>query len=236
MPMKLSNNYAVIITAGGSGKRMGYKTKKQYLNIAGKPVLFWTLERFLTHGSFSQFIISLPEEDISDLRIQLDEKYPEYEIMLVAGGAERQDSVLNALHACDPETELVFIHDGVRPFVKKSDLDNLLRKMENSQAAILAGKEKNTLKQVKQHTIEKTIPRENIYRAFTPQVFKYKQILDLHTKAKNVAFNFTDDASIFEYFGKPVEVVECGDYNLKLTEPADLKYAEYIIKNDLFKE
>jgi len=236
MPMKLSNNYAVIITAGGSGKRMGFQTKKQFLKIAGKPVLFWTLERFIRHGSFSQFIISLPKDDITAMQKQLDENFPEVMIKLVAGGAERQDSVLNALQACDPATELVFIHDGVRPFVKKSDLANLISKLDNCEGAILAGKEKNTLKQVKQEIIEKTVPRENIYKAFTPQAFKFKQILQLHIQAQAIDFKFTDDASILEYFGKPVEIVECGDYNLKLTEPADLQYAEYIIKNDLFKE
>ncbi len=156
--------------------------------------------------------------------------------VMVAGGSERQHSVLNALKACNPETDLVFIHDGVRPFVKQSDLDNLISKMENCDAAILAGKEKNTLKLVKQNIIEKTVPRVNIYKAFTPQVFRFKQIIELHAKAKDVEYNFTDDASILEYFGKLVEIVECGDYNLKLTEPADLQYAEYIIKNDLFKE
>jgi len=215
---------------------MGCNTKKQFLEIVGKPILFWTLDCFLKHGSFSQFIISLPKDDIAEMHEQLRKSYPEFEINLVAGGAERQDSVLNALHACNPETDLVFIHDGVRPFVKQSDLDNLISKMENCDAAILAGKEKNTLKLVKQNTIEKTVPRVNIYKAFTPQVFRYKQILELHAKAKDVEYNFTDDASILEYFGKPVEIVECGDYNLKLTEPADLKYAKYIIKNDLFKE
>ena len=236
MPMKLRNNNTVIITAGGSGKRMESKVKKQFMEIAGKPILFWTLERFLKHGSFSQIIISLPEDDIVDMQIQLERYYPEVAIKLVAGGSERQHSVLNALKACNPETDLVFIHDGVRPFVKQSDLDNLISKMENCDAAILAGKEKNTLKLVKQNIIEKTVPRVNIYKAFTPQVFRFKQIIELHAKAKDVEYNFTDDASILEYFGKLVEIVECGDYNLKLTEPADLQYAEYIIKNDLFKE
>lgn len=236
MPMKLSKNNTVIITAGGSGKRMGFNTKKQFLEIAGKPILFWTLECFLKHGSFSQVIISLPEADISELQKQLQISYPEDEIKLVAGGAERQDSVLNALQACNQNTDLVFIHDAVRPFVKQIDLDNLISKMETCDAAILAGKEKNTLKLVKQNLIEKTVPRENIYKAYTPQVFSYKQILEFHVQAKTVEHNFTDDASILEYFGKPVEIVECGDYNLKLTEPADLQYAEYILKNDLFKE
>lgn len=234
--MKLRKNYAVIITAGGSGKRMGYKTKKQFLEIAGKPILFWTLERFLKHGSFAQIIISLPKSDIANMQKQLEQSYPSFEIKLVAGGAERQESVLNALQACQPDTELVFIHDGVRPFVRQSDIDKLISKMDNCEATILAGREKNTLKQVKQGLIMKTVPRETIYKAFTPQVFKFKQILELHTKAQSVEYNFTDDASILEYFGKPVEIVECGDYNLKLTEPADLQYAEYIIKNDLFKE
>ncbi|MBT3168432.1 MAG: 2-C-methyl-D-erythritol 4-phosphate cytidylyltransferase [Candidatus Cloacimonetes bacterium] len=212
-----------IITAGGNGSRLQNKTKKQFLEISGKPLIFWTIEVFVNHPEIDEIIVSLPPDEQKWQKKILAE-FPK--ITFVEGGKERQDSVFNALKKCPVDTDFVLIHDGVRPFVSAKEISQLLIKVTTEKAVIPISKIKNTVKQIERGKIVKTVSRENLVNALTPQVFDFNLIFDCHKKAKN---NFTDDAAILEHFDYSVAVLECSSKNFKITEPFDLEIAKYIL-------
>jgi len=220
-----------IITAGGSGKRLHKNIKKQFIKIAGKPVLGWTLDHFVNHPQIDRIIITLPQAEIESFQIILNKEYPDYQFTLIEGGAERQVSVLNALQACPPATKYVLIHDGVRPFISKQLISNLLQEIEQAEAILPVSKVKNTIKEVDKNEIKRTIPRANLVNALTPQVFRFPLILQLHQKAKATGLQVTDDASLCENFGYKVKYWLTDGLNFKITDSHDLEIAKFLIKN-----
>ncbi len=221
---------SVIITAGGSGKRFGGKTKKQFLTIKGKPILFYTIENFYNNPQIDEIIISLPENS-EEYKKQILKSYPEKPIRFANGGKERQDSVYNALLQCNPKTDYVMIHDGVRIFLTDKEIDMLLSEVITKKKVILAKKINDTIKKVNNGKIIGTVDRKPLFSALTPQVFDYNLILNLHKKANLQNRYFTDDAALCEYFGEDVFIVETFEFNIKITTPADLLVAEKILRN-----
>jgi 2-C-methyl-D-erythritol 4-phosphate cytidylyltransferase len=219
-----------IITAGGSGKRLQTKIKKQFLHVHGRPLLFYTLDKFIEHPQIDDVIITLPQTELDEFQKVIDQEYPAKRITCILGGTERQDSVFNALSACPFDTEIVLIHDGVRPFIKAEEISDLIKIAENDKAVIPVSKIKNTIKKIDNGKILKTIPREDLVSALTPQVFQYKLILEMHKKAKSEELNFTDDAAILEHYGIPVSALETSAQNIKITDAFDLKLAEILLK------
>ena len=149
---------------------------------------------------------------------------------IITGGDTRQVSVLAGLKACPRTTGDVAIHDGVRPFVRRTLIDNLFEKVKKTKAVIPAVKAKETVKFVDKEMLCKTLPRENIYLAQTPQVFNYAVILDIHEKAAETEYEATDDAMLAEQYGLKVMVVPGYYDNIKITTPADLVLAEEMLK------
>lgn len=223
--MKIS----VIITAGGAGKRLPGKTKKQFLRLADKPILLHTLERFLTEKIVNEIIISLPQEDFLTQSRKIKESYPQADISFVEGGKERQDSVYNALLACSTNCEIVLIHDGVRPFFSKDIIAKMIGKVKTGTGVIPVSKVKNTIKECEYGLVKKTIPRTNLYNVHTPQCFMYQDILKLNKEAIRDNKIYTDDASLFEEMGLKVTTVLESDYNIKITTQEDLDYADYLM-------
>ncbi len=219
-----------IITAGGSGKRIKSKVKKQYIKLKQRPILFWTLDKFIHHKLIDDIIITLPEDDFAEMQISLSNEFSDYDFNLVKGGKERQDSVFNALCACPKDTTIVLIHDGVRPFIDPVEITNLIEIAKLKKAVIPIAKVKNTIKEIDDSKIVKTVPRKNLVAALTPQVFDYKLIVSHHMKAFNDRFQSTDDASILEYYGIPVYYLECSSQNIKITDQFDLHMAELILE------
>lgn len=219
-----------IITAGGSGKRLQTKIKKQFLVVHGRTLLFYTLDKFVNHPQIDEVIIPLPEEELEDFQQAIKQEYPKRKILCVAGGAERQDSVYNALSACSDNTEIVLIHDGVRPFIEANEISELIKIAEIEKAVIPVSKVKNTIKEIRDGKIVKTIPREDLASALTPQVFQFDLILKMHQKAHMENLHFTDDAAILEHYGITVSVLESSSQNLKITDEFDLKIAEFLLK------
>ncbi len=222
-----------IIAAGGSGKRFGGSKKKQFAELNRRPLLFWTLDKFLQYDKISQILVTLPKEDIADFHLLLKKEYNTDKLKLIAGGNERQHSVYNALAACPSDTNFVFIHDGVRPFIRQEEISDLYAAAIKNNAVIPAFKVKNTIKQIAENKIEKTLPRQNLIAALTPQVFKFDLIWQCHQQARKQNLLFTDDAAILEHFGYPVFWLECSSQNIKITQPFDLKIAETILKNQI---
>ena len=221
-----------IITAGGSGKRIKSKVKKQYIKLKQRPILFWTLDKFIHHKLIDNIIIALPEDDFAEMQKSLSNEFPDYDFNLVKGGKERQDSVFNALCACSKNTNLVLIHDGVRPFIDPAEITNLIEIAKLKKAVIPVTKVKNTIKEIDESKIVKTVTRKNLVAALTPQVFDYKLIVSNHMKAFNDRIETTDDASILEYYGIPVYYLECSSQNIKITDHFDLQIAESILEKE----
>lgn len=226
----MNNKFVAIITAGGSGKRLKSIKKKQFMEIMNRPLLFWTIDPFYKHNAISEIIITLPTDELDRYNNQIHNEFPDKKITIICGGKERQESVLCALKQCGKSTDYVLIHDGVRPFINKEDLTILINKVKITKAVIPVTPVKNTIKKIEKDIIQKTICRKQLYNALTPQVFDYNLILKHHERALNEDYNFTDDASILEYFGQEVSIHETSSENFKITDPFDLILAEIIIK------
>ena len=225
-----------IITAGGSGTRIKNKKKKQFIKIMNRPLLFWTIDKFAGHPEIDQIIISLPQDEITIYKDTIEKEYQDSSISIIAGGKQRQDSVYNALNLCPEDTDLVLIHDGVRPFISQTVISNLIKKAQLKKAVIPVSKVINTIKDIKQDKVLETVPREDLVNVFTPQVFQYKLIKQCHEDAKKIDLNCTDDAALLEHFGHSVYVLECSSHNIKITDPFDLEIAKFILKNSIIKE
>ena len=229
----MSDRNIAIITAGGIGKRLIGQTKKQFIKIKGRPLLFWTVDKFVFHEEISEMIITLPQDEIYTYFKLIINEYPKKKIKIITGGNQRQDSVYNALLACPKDTSYVLIHDAVRPFVTKKEISQLLILVKEKKAVVPVSKMKNTIKKIKNSRIANTVSREDLASALTPQVFSYEIIMECHQKAKIEKLYFTDDAAILEHFGYDVWTLEYGEHNFKITDSYDLKIARYIIENDI---
>lgn len=225
-----------IITAGGSGTRIKSEKKKQFIEIMNRPLLFWTIDKFVNHADIDQIIITLPQDEITIYKTIIEKEYQDFSISIIAGGKQRQDSIYNALALCPKDTDLVLIHDGVRPFILQNDISNLIKKAQQYKAVIPISKVKNTIKKVKQDKVVTTVQRENLVNVFTPQVFQYKLIKQCHEDAQKINLYCTDDAALLEHFGHPVYVLECSSQNIKITDSFDLEIAKLIINNNLIKK
>lgn len=217
-----------LIPAAGMGSRMGAAINKQYLLLDGKPILAHTLELFQQAGFIDEILVVVPAEEIEYCRIHVVEKYGIEKVrQIIAGGAERQNSVLNGLRALDcDDDDVVLIHDGVRPFVPLSVVQHSIDMAREHDGALVAVPVKDTVKIVKNAFVTATPARNSLWLAQTPQSFRYKIIRAAHERAEAEGFSGTDDASLLERIGQKVHVV-IGDYrNIKITTPEDLILAQ----------
>ncbi|MBM5782468.1 MAG: bifunctional 2-C-methyl-D-erythritol 4-phosphate cytidylyltransferase/2-C-methyl-D-erythritol 2,4-cyclodiphosphate synthase [Pelagibacterales bacterium] len=216
-----------LITACGRGNRFnqGDGIPKQYLPLAGVPMLRHTIMAFLNHPQINDVMCVIHPDDMSfyeEAVIGLDLLNP------VFGGDTRQASIRFGLEALkDYNPEKVLIHDGVRPFVSKQIINGILEKLETHPAVIPAVAVEDTLKKYSDGKIEWTLERDNLWRAQTPQGFLYEDILNSHTAFKDL--NFTDDASLNEYAGIPVAIVPGSQNNFKITTAEDYERAKRLI-------
>lgn len=224
-----------IITAAGSGTRMASAIKKQFIELAGIPILIRTLERFFASAWISNLIITAPEEDLEYTKALIEEYYGQEEKpwIVIPGGSQRQDSIFGALQLCPDDTSLVFIHDAVRPFISLELIAELGQQAVSQKAVIPVAKIKHTVKSIQGDHIENTIPRERLVHVFTPQVFDFELITNAYEKAYEDGFEGTDDASLVEHLGHPVGYLYGSDLNIKITDEDDLFLASQIIKHSM---
>ncbi|HVN71859.1 MAG TPA: 2-C-methyl-D-erythritol 4-phosphate cytidylyltransferase [Desulfomonilia bacterium] len=217
---------SAVIVAGGSGARFGLK--KQFLDLAGTPVLKRAVSCFDDHSAINRLIIVVPEEDISHTLEILANTRTEY--VIAGGGSTRQESVMNGLlHARDSRT--VLIHDGVRPLASRQLIDRVLKGLSGYEGCIPAIEVTDTLKEVRNGVVVKTIPRGRLYQVQTPQAFVTKILVSAHEKALNDgSLQFTDDSSLIEAAGKSVRIVEGDPLNVKITYKDDILVAEAILR------
>ncbi|MFO7712979.1 2-C-methyl-D-erythritol 4-phosphate cytidylyltransferase [Desulfosarcina sp.] len=223
-------NCAVIV-AGGSGSRMKAAVRKQYLILAGIPIVVHTLMAFDRCFELDRMVLVVPESDLdwcrSTILAPLDLAHP---ILLVGGGRRRQESVLNGLKAVDAADGIVMIHDGVRPFVRQSLMGACITGVKPTGACIPVIPATDTLKRVDPHgVVLHTLDRQQVCLAQTPQTFSLDLIRRAHQLAQQRGFNATDDASVAEFAGERVTVVPGDRDNIKITTPQDLLLAQAIL-------
>jgi 2-C-methyl-D-erythritol 4-phosphate cytidylyltransferase len=206
---------SVILLAGGEGSRFG--TKKQYILLGGKPLYMHSLEKVL--DLFEEVILVLPKEDLQ--KIKLPPK-----VKKVAGGKERQDSVLEGI--LEAEGDIVIIHDCARPFASR-ELFLKVSELGDFEGKICALPVRDTLKQVSEGMVIKTIDRTGLWHSQTPQAFLRKVLLECHFRARSEGFFATDDAMLLERYGYRVGVVMGEPTNIKITYPEDLALAQRLL-------
>lgn len=219
--------YAIIVAAG-KGVRMQNARRKQYLELGGRSVLLHTLGVFDRCRSVEQLLVVVPPDDMEPCRDQIIGSAPtKTDVQWVAGGARRQDSVLNGLNAIPEEEGIVLIHDGVRPLVTEALIEACIQGARQWGACIPALPAVDTPKAVKDDVVEHTIARDRLQLAQTPQAFALSLIRHAHREAKSKKWSVTDDAAIVERMGEKVHVIPGLRENIKLTTPQDLGLAEY---------
>lgn len=217
---------AAVVVAGGSGRRMGAAVRKQYLEILGEPVLLRAVRPFVEHPGIGPVVVVLPAEDAGSPPSWL----LDLGVRVVAGGAERGDSVWNGLAAVPADAEVVLIHDGARPFVSSAVIDRVLAGA-CAGGAIAAVSVTDTIKEVDGDRIAGTPERARLRQAQTPQGFPRALLLDVYARARSDGAAATDDAALFERYGYPVRIVEGAPENVKITRPADLLLAEALARS-----
>jgi 2-C-methyl-D-erythritol 4-phosphate cytidylyltransferase len=223
-----SRSSIALIVAAGAGKRMRAATRKQYLSLGGDPILFHTLRAFEACRAIDAITLVVPAEEIDWVAVNILKplclKTP---VTLCAGGRERQDSVRLGLDSIDPAHRLVAIHDGVRPLIQPDEIDACLAAAADHGAALLAVPVADTLKLAgNRQSVKKTIPREGVWLAQTPQAFDLELIRNAHHRALQDGVQGTDDAALVERLGLPVYLVLGSRRNIKVTTPEDLILAE----------
>ena len=222
---------AAIIPAAGQGVRMG--SKKQFLRLDGVPIFIRTLRKLADCPDVTELFMAAPREDIEAIEQNIQDERIEKPVTVVEGGASRQESVGNCLRCLAGDTDLVAVHDAVRPFVSAEMISSVIAEAARSGASILGILSMDTVKQVRQTRIVGTIPREQIVLAQTPQVFRYSVLKQAFDKARAESFVGTDEASLVEHLGVDVTVVPGSERNIKITTPADLELARFYLGQEL---
>lgn len=226
----MKNNYAVIVAAG-KGKRMKLPFNKQFINIQGKPLLYYSINVFSKNPLIDKIVLVCAEDEIEYCKQEIVEKYNFKKVVkIVSGGEERQNSVFNGLKVLE-NCDVVLIHDGARPFVTNKIIKDGI-KYSNMYGACACGVvPKDTIKiKGKEGFSFKTLERKELFIVQTPQCFDYALIYDCYKRLLNNKVQVTDDTTVVEYFGNKVYLYEGSYDNIKITTPEDLIVAKNICK------
>jgi 2-C-methyl-D-erythritol 4-phosphate cytidylyltransferase len=220
---------AVIIPAAGGSTRYGGMQKKQFASLDGKPVWQRAAELFWNRPDVARVLLVIAPEDRDEFRGRFGHLLAFANCEIVDGGAERFESVANALARVPAEAGLVAVHDAVRPLTPKSVIDDVFGLAAQTGAAMVAVPVADTLKRVDGNTITGTLPRGGLWQAQTPQVFKKEFLVEAYAKRAAVTAP-TDDAQLVEALGHAVRVVPGSAWNFKITTADDFKLAEALLK------
>ena len=222
---------SAIILAGGKGKRMNSSISKQFIEIKGKPIIYYTIKKFNENKKIDNIVVVLSEDEIEYFKENILKKYNLKVDKIVIGGAERQDSVYNGLKSLENSgTDIVLIHDGARPFISDRIIDDGIKYAAIYGACAPGVMPKDTIKiKGKSNFSIDTPNRETLVAIQTPQVFKFREILECHKKVKIDKVVVTDDTMVVERYGNKVYLYD-GEYtNIKVTTPEDLILGEKLI-------
>lgn len=223
-------NVAAIIPAAGLGLRLKSRIPKPLVTMGTKPIVIHTLEAFHRNRYIKRIILAVGEKNIDRFRIILDKYRIKKNIDLVCGGSSRGDSVRNCLEKIPNDADFILVHDAVRPFVSFKLISRLINEVKISEAVICGVPAKSTLKSIgKDYKVCATLDRKDIWEIQTPQVFRKELLIKAYHKYRNLAV--TDDASLVERLGVKVKVIYGSYFNIKVTTPEDLVFANAILKS-----
>ncbi len=234
--MERHQKTAVIIPAAGSGSRMGASVPKQFLSLAGEPLLVRTVRTFLLSPAIDLAVVVVPAAHREETRQILQRHLSpalSRRILFTVGGATRQDSVRSGLEALPAETDIVLVHDGARPLVSQDLILRCIAGAREHGAAIAAVAVKDTLKRVDgRGCIRATVDRSGLWQAQTPQAARRELLLRAHQQAAEKGFVGTDEAALLEHAEIPVRVVEGEEQNIKITRPGDMALAAGLLQRE----
>jgi 2-C-methyl-D-erythritol 4-phosphate cytidylyltransferase len=237
--------FAAVLPAGGLGKRMGGNIPKQLMLLGGKPVYQYSLETFLKMDEIAEVVMAVPadwkdyfEKEI-DVWISASENAEKIrtKLKIVVGGAERWQSVENGVNALSSTAEYVLVHDVARPFVSEKIICDVCETLVNKGSCLVAKPAIDTIKIASDGRVEKTIDRRKVWLAQTPQAARIDLLKQLYSRIAKEPLDFTptDEASILEFFGEPVYIVQGESANDKLTTPEDFEvFASRIAQKSSF--
>jgi len=230
---------AAILPAAGLGTRMGSDIPKQFLEIDGTPIMLLTLRRLAECSSIGEFFVSTRGEETTLFEQRLSQEKYRDKVHVVKGGETRQQSVANALARVDAGVDLVIVHDGVRPFVTREQIERVICEATARGAAILGTPAIDTVKEVRRSSlpedialISATIPREKIVLAQTPQAFRATLLKEAFARAEADGVTVSDEAALVERLGHDVYVVQGSERNIKITRPADMELARFYLQQE----
>jgi len=219
-------NITAVIPAAGSGERFG--GKKQLKNLGGRPLLYHTLQPFVRSGLINEIIVVVSKGDVDQVNRELRSMISTKPVKVVVGGNSRQVSVHNGLAATDESSELICVHDAVRPFVSEDLIEKAANACSEHDGVIVAQSSTDTIKRIMENQILETIPRKTIWRAQTPQIFLKRALQEALELAEAEGIQGTDEASLLERIGYQVGFVEGSSLNIKITTEEDWVFAEAI--------
>ena len=217
-----------IIPAAGRGKRIGASVPKQFLEIQGKPLLHHTLTVFASCKLIDYVVLVMPRSDVDEMG---EDWLNKYEIVreVVVGGEQRQDSVYNGFNSLEEGTDIVVVHDGVRPFATPQMIIATVEEAQQHGAAITAIPVNDTIKQAIDGFVKQTVSRDGLWRVQTPQAFQYGLLQQAFKKAKEDSYYGTDEGALIEYLGERVKIVPGSELNIKITRKEDLALGESLL-------
>jgi 2-C-methyl-D-erythritol 4-phosphate cytidylyltransferase len=227
-----------VVVAAGKGQRCVEGKKKQFLPLAGKPVLVHALDKFESCPLIRSVVLVTGQEDTAYCLKEIVERYGYRKIsQIVPGGLERQESVQNGINALPADAEIVVIHDGVRPLVTREMIEESIRIAVRMQTAVFAVPVKETIKMAHPDgTVARTLDRESLWQIQTPQAFQVRVIKEALHKAAEEGFTGTDDASLVERLGVKVHLLPGSYTNIKITTPEDLMMAALFLQQKESRE
>jgi len=236
------NRIVAILPAAGMGTRMGAETPKQFLELGGVPIVILSLRRIASCPLVTEMIVATRGDEVARLEALIAKEGFRQKVAVVKGGDSRQESVAAALREVPNDTEIVLVHDAVRPFVTAEQVARVIEEARRCQAAILGIPAMDTVKEVKRASLPEdvalitaTVPRERVVLAQTPQAFSTKLLKEAFARAQSDGVNASDEAGLVERMGHDVHVVLGSERNMKITKPADMELARFYLNSECKK-
>jgi len=233
--MIFMKNFAIIVAAG-NGERFCNSENKMFVPLFEKPILSYTLDKFEESEIIDDIILVIRAQDRNFIEEKIIKKNKFSKVSVITiGGSSRQMSVYNGLKAITEEDGVVCIHDGARPLLRKWMIDETIKMIETFDGVILGIPAVETVKKVNLYemVVEKTVDREKIWIAQTPQTFRLRKIKKFYERAMKENIQFTDDSALLEYYGGKVGIIRGSEDNIKITTKIDLLLAEILLGNHL---
>ena len=224
---------AIVVSAGKGHRFMG-GMKKQFFSLGGKPILAHTLDKFEASPSVRFIFLVVSPEDVETCRQEILEKYAYRKVTrLVPGGPRRQASVKNGIEALPDDTDVVVVHDGVRPFITRAMIEESIQATKQHKAVVFGVPVKDTIKMAQPDgTVLRTLDRESLWQIQTPQTFQVHLLREAFQRAAEDQFFGTDDASLVERLGVTVHLLPGSYRNIKITTPEDLTLANLFLRGE----